>query len=329
MPDCPACGLPARKRAAAVLLTASGALITAGVCPDCVGRSVRIVASEKNVGPVLAPFARYLRQIAKAYELNDDGRHVGLSQAADILESGKVPALREDLERGRARPGVVVFQDALRAAFRGQASVTVVGAEAGGGKVPEREDLDEALAREVVRQAPTAPAPPPEADAARCDRALLSALALRGKPTARAQLAILAGYSVRSGGFDKSLRNLRASGAIATGEDGAIEMTAAGRVSLTAAGGFAPLRTRGEVLIYWSERLGPCAGALLQVLASEAPQPVSREMLEELTGYRRTSGGFDKALRGLRRLFFAEKTASGHRASHALMDLLREEDERP
>jgi hypothetical protein len=92
---CAACGAKVGKNAQrAYFRGVGGELSLLEVCPECEkNRVVRFVFSAVESNVAIRPFVAHLRKIAKAYEkLGKDDRHLSLQQAADILESGKVPS---------------------------------------------------------------------------------------------------------------------------------------------------------------------------------------------------------------------------------------------
>ena len=145
--------------------------------------------------------------------------------------------------------------------------------------------------------APGAPAGPlPKAQ-----RAVLTALAQHGRRPA-VQLALLTGYSHRSGGFRNALSSLRTAGLIeGRGDD--IEVTPAG---LQALGAYEPLPTGPALLDWWQHtHLGKAERAVVEVLAVHYPRSVPVEEIAAATGYSPTSGGFRNALSRLRSLELA------------------------
>jgi len=136
-----------------------------------------------------------------------------------------------------------------------------------------------------------------------CERAILTALVQRHpKPSTRAQIALLSGYSQTSGGFGQALASLRRRGFLGD-SGGAYEVTPTG---IAAAGEVEPIPSRLERVQFWSERLGPCAGAILNALYAAYPGSIGRETLAARTGYSPTSGGFGQALAKLRTLGLVE-----------------------
>jgi len=136
-----------------------------------------------------------------------------------------------------------------------------------------------------------------------CERAALTALVQRHpKPSTRAQIALLSGYSQTSGGFGQALASLRRRDFLGD-SSGAYEVTPTG---IAAAGEVKPIPSGSERVQFWSEKLGPCAGAILNALSAAYPKSIDRERLAAHTGYSPTSGGFGQALAKLRTLGLVE-----------------------
>src|SRR2546425_5150719 len=116
-----------------------------------------------------------------------------------------------------------------------------------------------------------------------------------GKP--KVQVAILAGYGHRGGGFNNYLGGLRSAGYI-QGDPDRLSITDAGLVAL---GDFEQLPTGVDLQNYWKSRLGGAQLAIFNYLVDH-PGPVSKEDLAQATGYEATGGGFNNALGRLRML---------------------------
>jgi hypothetical protein len=132
----------------------------------------------------------------------------------------------------------------------------------------------------------------------KCQRAILTVLAQQRKSLSKARLALMAGYSPNSGGFNNALSKLRTAGRI----DGRGEV-AATALGLEAAGRVPPLPEGAELFEYWLRhpRLDKCCRAIVTALRAQNGA-VGKEELGTLTGYSATSGGFNNALSKLRTL---------------------------
>lgn len=162
-------------------------------------------------------------------------------------------------------------------------------------------------------QAPRKPAAPPRSapqpsaetilassgDAAlgKAQRAILTVLAQFPDGRTKRQLAMLAGYSPNSGGFNGTLASLRSSGLIERGDP--IFITDAGR---TALGDWEPLPAGAGLIDYWLTRLSKAEAAILRLLLDSWPAPMSKDGIAAAAGYSANSGGFNGALARLRTL---------------------------
>ncbi len=123
------------------------------------------------------------------------------------------------------------------------------------------------------------------------------------KPLTVTQLAVLAGYSPKSGGTAGALALLRREQLI-SGPAGAIVLTEAGRVRAVAED-----LPRGRALLdYWiaHNALTPQAGQFLRVLYDAHPHTMSTADVAEKCGYSAKSGGTAGALALLRKLELIE-----------------------
>lgn len=132
----------------------------------------------------------------------------------------------------------------------------------------------------------------------RCQRAILTVLVQQRKALPKARLALMAGYSPSSGGFNNALSKLRSAGRI----EGRGETSPTSR-GIKAAGRVPPLPHGSELLEYWLRhpRLDKCSRAIVSALRTKRGA-VGKEELAGLTGYSPNSGGFNNALSKLRTL---------------------------
>lgn len=171
-------------------------------------------------------------------------------------------------------------------------------------------------------QAQTSQVNEPAVALGKAERAILTALA--GQPSrTRKQIALVTGYSRKSGGFRGALSKLRSAGYITDAGDGDAAITEAGTAAL---GDFDPPPTGPDLIAYWSRhpRVGKAAAAILDVAVQAYPDAVPRWSVAHQTGYQASSGGFRGALSKLRTLDLItdEKVNgdSGIRASDELFD---------
>ena len=152
----------------------------------------------------------------------------------------------------------------------------------------------------VVETAVTSEAAANDGPLPKAQRAVLSVLAQHGRRSTT-QVAVLTGYSSKSGGFRNTLSALRTAGMISGRGD--VEVTPAG---LHALGPYEPLPSGRDLVEWWKrEQLGKAERAILDVLVGAWPGAVTIEAIAAATGYSATSGGFRNSLSRLRSLQLA------------------------
>ncbi|MGV8910639.1 MAG: hypothetical protein ACOH1Y_16805, partial [Propionicimonas sp.] len=134
----------------------------------------------------------------------------------------------------------------------------------------------------------------------RAQEKILAVLARDGTRNTR-QIALLTGYSGKSGGYRNALSALRTAGYI-TGR-GELSITTEGEIAV---GQWEQLPEGQALVRWWLERLGRAEREILNVVVSAWPNPISVPAIAEATGYSPTSGGFRNALSRLRTLGLAE-----------------------
>ncbi len=173
--------------------------------------------------------------------------------------------------------------------------------------------------------APTTPQPrsvvvtPPKVDAsatsmrdgkplAKAERSILTVLAQRGAQSDR-QIATLAGYSSKGGGFRNALGSLRTAGHI-VGTREHIEATASG---IAALGNYEPLPQGRDLVAFWltHSQLGKAERLILSSLIEQFPDPTTQEEVARMTGYEPGGGGFRNAIGKLRSLELIHGTRDG------------------
>ena len=140
-----------------------------------------------------------------------------------------------------------------------------------------------------------------EAARPRANNAILRVLAVHG-PTHADQVAVLTGYSRKSGGFRNALSALRTAGLIDRGQPAAI--TEAG---LAAVGPIDPLPYGHDLLVWWQNHaaLGKAERTILDVLHDHGGGPIPVDQIAAHADYSASSGGFRNALSRLRSLGLA------------------------
>lgn len=131
----------------------------------------------------------------------------------------------------------------------------------------------------------------------KCERSILTALAQYPQGRSAVQIALLAQYSVNSGGFNNSLGKLRSGGFITRGQP--VQITPEGMALL---GDFTPLPTGEDLAKHWINSLGRCEAMILEALVKVYPNYLTADEVAEQTGYSRNSGGFNNSLGKLRTL---------------------------
>lgn len=136
---------------------------------------------------------------------------------------------------------------------------------------------------------------------AKAERAILTVLAQHGARTTT-QVALLTGYSAKSGGFRNALSSLRTAEFITGRGTGTVEATTAGKAALSV---WEPLPQGPDLIKWWYEKLGKAERMILAELVAAWPEPVPVDQIAARTNYSATSGGFRNALSRLRSLELA------------------------
>jgi hypothetical protein len=134
------------------------------------------------------------------------------------------------------------------------------------------------------------------------ERKVLIAVAQYPDGVMREQLTVLTGY--RRSTRDAYLQRLSAGGFVEITNGGAIR---ASGVGVEALGDFEPLPTGDELRAYWLERLPEGERRILAALVKHHPRYVEREVLEEETGYKRSTRDAYLQRLGARRLIEVER----------------------
>ncbi|MDA8320423.1 MAG: hypothetical protein M0030_11530 [Actinomycetota bacterium] len=150
----------------------------------------------------------------------------------------------------------------------------------------------------------------------RAERAILTVLAQFPAGRSRKQIAMLAGYSLKGGGFGNALSALRTAGMITRDEP--IQATDAGLAAL--GGAPEPLPSGPALADYWVGRLSKAEGLILRALLAAWPGSMTRAEIAAATGYAESGGGFGNALSRLRTL----ELITGYREMTADPDLATE-----
>jgi hypothetical protein len=134
----------------------------------------------------------------------------------------------------------------------------------------------------------------------KCERMILNALGSRGQPASKKTVALHAGYSVKSGGFNNSLSKLRKANFVSSNGSGMLEITETGL-------GWADTSAPVADIEYWKNHksVGKCSATILGVLEHHGGPMTKHEIAEE-ANYAVGSGGFNNSLSRLRTLGLIE-----------------------
>jgi len=114
---------------------------------------------------------------------------------------------------------------------------------------------------------------------------ILRAVAQHAEGTSRDQLTVLTGY--RKSSRDTYVSKLFGKGLIAFGPDGQLHATTEGLKVLGP--GFEPLPTGEALREYWLNHLPPGEKKIFECILGDYPNPISRELISEQTGYLKSS----------------------------------------
>lgn len=148
----------------------------------------------------------------------------------------------------------------------------------------------------------------------KAERSILTVLAQFPHGRTKQQLAILAGYSVKGGGFNNALGWLRSRQYIA-GSESNIQSTPEG---IKALGSYQPLPRGHALLEHWLRQLKKAEREVLSAVVKVYPRHINKEALASHAGYEPTGGGFNNALGKLRTLELIYGGKDAIRASDAL-----------
>lgn len=148
----------------------------------------------------------------------------------------------------------------------------------------------------------------------KAERTILSVLAQFPAGRTQQQLAMLSGYSGKSGGFKNALSKLRTSGLINRGQP--IVITEFGLEVMD--GNYEPLPHGRALLEHWLGVLSKAEREILTVLVAAWPGTMTHTEVADATEYSPSSGGFKNALSRLRTLQLISGYGSGMRADDTL-----------
>ncbi len=146
----------------------------------------------------------------------------------------------------------------------------------------------------------------------RCETMCLTALAQRGKASSKVQIATLAGYSFKSGGFNNAISRLKSCGYINNqGTD--LEITQEG---LNIIGDYTPIpEDHDSLLAAWKSKLARCPATLLEIICKAYPDEITKETLALESHYSSGSGGFNNGISKLNSLGLITRSNGNLKAS--------------
>lgn len=145
-------------------------------------------------------------------------------------------------------------------------------------------------------------------------RLILTALAQYPLGRTKMQIAVLTGYAVNGGGFQKAIGSLRSAGYVTRGKP--IEITDAG---INALGYYEPLPHGRALIDHWMKRLGKAERKILEAVAGAYPCTLSKSQIAARAGYEASGGDLMNALCRLRTLGLVHGSAE-IKASDDLFD---------
>jgi uncharacterized coiled-coil protein SlyX len=165
--------------------------------------------------------------------------------------------------------------------------------------------------------APPTPGAPPVELNRRAERAVLAVLAQFPEGRTVQQVALMAGYAAKGGGYRGALSKLRTHGLIEGNTD--LTITPAGKVAI--AGQWEPLPKGQALLDYWLAQMKRAAErAVLQTVYDAYGNRISAAAIAEATGYEAAGGGFRGAISKLRTLGLIEGSNESLRAADSLFE---------
>lgn len=291
---CPVCGLAFRV-GQMVHILGGGDVRSVVACQRCAGKGITIVAPEveARARELVAPFAIHLRKLAKGYRLNDEKIATGLEIAAGILESGRAPP-------SDASNGAGVLPAAVRALHAGvgvDATIATRMRELVAGKTARGESIRVNLPADATGHFGKV-----QDGLTKIERAILTVLRQRGKPTTERQLLAIAGLKY-TGSFTGALADLRRAEFIA-GPGRALTLTELGSAEL--GDSVAALPTGRALLEHWLGKLRtPIEKRIVLALVDAPGGTVDEATLLDVIGSKYT-GSYTGAIAKLRKLDLLE-----------------------
>jgi uncharacterized protein len=257
------------------------------------------------------------KQIAELRDELAKARRIATLSDTDALVRRSVDRAVAELQRSNARLEEQLQEN--RAAFQaiGSAAARAIARIEGSERVtppPFRAQLHATTEKQVL-SVPTET--PRNGELGRGGlRRILTVLVQNADGCDRTQLALLAGFSPKSGTFGSYLGRLRSEG-WAEGRGDRLTATDAGRDAL---GNFKPLPTGRALVDYWLDWCGQGGlRRMLEALVDAGPRGLRRDALAAAAGLQPSSGTFGTYLGKLRTLHLAER-GDPIRAARVLLD---------
>lgn len=304
---CPSCGkgVSVKSLREDVILLTPGSMPPNAhrekVCEGCArGRIALVIRGSATSGVPLEAFARHLRRLALAYEhSHKDGRHLGLEQAAGILERGILPSDEEDLRTAKQiRKEKIKPPNVMAPTGIWEPPSNGAPAKSRRVQIFPTSTNQKPVGDTMAAVAPLFEKP---ADYSAAHMKLVNALRARDKPTTMYELATLAHYSPSGGSFQKALRELRSWGIV--DGDNVHGLFLSPGVSWA---GYTPslLPLAAELLNAWLAKLTATQANILRWCFENTPPErhetyFSRGAIADGTDYEEAGGSFQKAVREL------------------------------
>jgi len=141
------------------------------------------------------------------------------------------------------------------------------------------------------------------ADLSKAERWILTVLAQHPGGRTKAQVALIAGYAVKGGGFLNAIGALVTKGFITRQGGDLLMITGRGQANI---GNVVPLPTGKALVDHWLSKLGKAERSILQYLTNNFPNEFTKEAIAAGSGYEVKGGGFLNALGRLRTLELIE-----------------------
>jgi hypothetical protein len=215
-----------------------------------------------------------------------------------VLKNGQLERTEKIIERFEAQGQKLLTESAeLRRLIAPAAQPRTAPAKVSPKHIPQPQLVHRPVA---AARGPVSPDPSGDVKLSKAERLILTALAQYPAGRTRVQAAVLTGYAHSGGGFNNAISSLRSKGMI----DGTGDQLTATDTGLDALGSFTPLPTGPDLLDHWRRQLGKAEREILDVLAENYPNAMSKEQVAAATPsrYAHDGGGFNNAISRLRTL---------------------------